>query len=129
MTLIQIETGEIYFGIKNDVATVCFSDNSGGEDKYIMLSRNLTPNEQDINFGHNHVYAEINDQQHSKYGGIVAAKLYPIKLELDLSPDLLDATGHHNLCLKFSLETDRNQQFQSIIKAIFDKHSNFTCSI
>jgi hypothetical protein len=69
-----------------DFEMVALADDQEGAGDYLILTRALEPEEQDIAHGGDRNHLEICDQAHSAYGGVTAAHLAPDLVALRLAP-------------------------------------------
>ena len=64
-----------------------FADDGKQPVNYVLLQRQLTPNQQDLELGHGQVHIEINSQRRSKYGAVNKCALSDDELRITLTED------------------------------------------
>jgi hypothetical protein len=74
-----------YANIEENVITVGFADNEFETKEYILLQKNISPDKQEIELGHDKIYIEYKDQLYSNYGGIeeIVLNNKNIKIRID----------------------------------------------
>lgn len=96
-----------------------FSDNGDNPDKYVVLQRAFSFEEQDVELGMNTYYFEYSDQSHSGYGICKRAEIRNGSVHFELKDKVFaDITSIKITFSKDALETDW-MDFKDIFDRIF----------
>lgn len=119
---------EVYFhpNDENGCGTVGFRSM---DESYLLLSRALSPTEQDAALGLDGVHLELNDQALSCYEGVQAVSIHPSKIAF-----VLNEKGIRNLKFTvievcFELPPERFHQLKQVLRLVFETLDHFSdCS-
>jgi len=96
-----------------------FFNNGDEPDKYVILQRAITFDEQDIELGMNTYYFEYSDQSNSGYGICENAKIEKNKVLFDLKENALDDIEKIEITFEQEKTIDDWNEFENIFNKIF----------
>ena len=119
-----LEAQEVYFDPNDDIACATVGFKSAG-DEYLLLTRNLNPDDQDLSLGMAGVHLEINDQGWSGYDVIASFAIYPEKVDIQMTAQGATAVGCQQVEIRYSLPAERRAQLRTTLRTVFEGFSNF----
>ena len=119
-----LEAQEVFFDPKDDIGCVTVGFKSAGDD-YVLLTRNLNPDDQDISLGMEGVHLEINDQGWSGYDAVASFAIYPEKVDIQMTAKGATTIGRQQVEIRYSLPADRRAQLRTTLRTLFEGFSNF----
>jgi hypothetical protein len=125
---VRLRAVEVYFHPcdENDCATAGFR---AADDSYLLLSRSLSPTEQDKSLGLDGVHIELNDQGFSCYDGVLSAVIYRPQLEFVLNEKGIRNLKSSSIEVTMELPPERFCQLKQVLGVVFSKLSRFSdCS-
>ena len=120
-----LEAEEVYFDPNDDIGCATVGFKSAG-DEYVLLTRNLNPDNQDISFGMAGVHLEINDQGWSGYDAIASFTIYPEKVDIQMTEKGASAVGRQQVEVRYNLPAESRAQLRTTLRTVFEGFSNFT---
>lgn len=119
-----LEAEEVYFHPNDDIGCATVGFKSGG-DEYVLLTRKLEPDDQDVSFGMAGVHLEINDQGWSGYDAIASFTIYPEKVDIQMNEKGSSAVGRKQVEIRYSLPAERRTQLRTTLRTVFEGFTNF----
>jgi len=105
---------------EDGVLTVAFGSEpvEGSDPPYLLLSRTLSPDAQDVRLGQDCPYLELSDQSKSVYGGIrsVHFSLHFIRVTLDALGE--KEIGDTEVCVTFALSNERDRLEEALRRVL-----------
>ncbi len=119
----EFSADQIDFSIADGVALAAFKEETGN---YLILSRTLTPDEQDKKLGMEQIHIELNDQKNSTYGGVAVGSFSSSRLEFCLNNRSSGNVGVTKISVQFDLPPETFLKFREVISFLFQGAPNFT---
>jgi len=99
---------------------VGFADENFSTEKYLLLQRAFSHDDQDVELGQDTYHVELCSQEQSGYGGISRFELHRDRIELDFLPEvsaeLPDITG---VTATFAIAEQEFSSLEHSLRAIF----------
>ena len=109
----------VTYQTQDDVAMLGFADDEFKTTRYVLLQKDLEPSQRDLELAHDTLYIEIDDQRHSRYGGVVKAQLQESRLVLKLDPQAAaDMSVDDTIEISFRVPMERLKEISNQLRLL-----------